>query len=95
MSQRAETLGTVHVRQHLDGWSVEHDPLQRDTRVFFSRDFAITAAHDMARRQRRDLFVHDGTGQVERVVLYAEDSLTDAGRWKRKRTSRRVQPHAA
>ena len=75
----------------------ELDRVKRDSRVFFSRDYAITAALDVAQRLRRDLLVHDAAGQVELVVLYAENSMTDAGvgRWKRKRTPRRVQPHAA
>jgi Uncharacterized protein conserved in bacteria (DUF2188) len=95
MNQRAEHFETVHVRQHLEGWAVELDPVKRASRVFVSRDYAVTAGQDVAHRLHRDLFVHDGTGQVELVVLYEENSMAEAGRWKRKRTPRRVQPHAA
>lgn len=95
MNQRAEQPQTVHVRQQADGWAVEHDPGSRASRVFFSRDFAVTAGQDTANRLQRDLFVHDENGQVELVVLYSNTSMAELGRWKRKWTPRRARPNTA
>lgn len=68
-----------HVVPRLRGWSVWKSGSSRATKNFSTREEAIAAARDLARRQRTDLYIHGQDGRVREKDSYRTDSFPHRG----------------
>lgn len=68
-----------HVVPSDDGWAVRSAGSKRATKVFSTQKEAISAARDIARRQRSELLVHGRDGRIREKNTYGKDPYPPKG----------------
>ncbi len=68
-----------HVVPHGDQWAVKGEGNERATSVHDTQQSAIDAARETARRQKSELFIHNGQGQIRDRDSYGNDPRRSKG----------------
>lgn len=68
-----------HVVPSDDGWAVKSAGSKRATKVFSTQKEAISAARDIAQRQKSELLVHGRDGRIREKNTYGKDPYPPKG----------------
>jgi hypothetical protein len=69
----------VHVVPAQEGWAVEEASNRAGRRLFATQEDAITAATEMARQNRGELFIHGRDGQIRSRSSFGQDPRQTKG----------------
>ena len=73
------TKRNQHVVRHSEGWAVRGSGSVRATSVHDTQKAAISAARNIAKNQKSELFVHGRNGRIRARDSYGKDTFPPKG----------------